>query len=386
MTAFPVIDKISGWSLAPVTPPPLAARVQAVLIAQLVDEITAMPPLTRLSATTETAGIAARATAGGLAGLVGQPLTRFGPGFVTGAPLQLTLTGRGYLPISVTAKIGPEPLYPAAFTPVALGTIALHRTPVSLAARTVSRTRTVRAGTTVTLEGIWPALADLASASPAPPNLVALASPLYADRGSTATIARQNLSLAPPAEAKVLLRPGNAGSMSVRISDRVSLVPGSIIALDPQDPGRAEYLTVTALTDTGATADQPATLALAFPLTRRHVAGAAAIRAIPAVAGPANSLARTARAGDVALFPSVMAGLDNSMNAVVISGGAADEHHIASLVSGSSDALGYVRLPPLHRVAQLRLRAHHPAEPADLLQDVMLPFGVAGQTLDLVFP
>jgi len=45
-----------------------------------------------------------------------------------------------------------------------------------------------------------------------------------------------------------------------------------------------------------------------------------------------------------------------------------------------------VRLPPVHRLAQLRLRVHHPAEPTDLLRDVMLPLGVNALTLDLVFP
>ena len=43
-------------------------------------------------------------------------------------------------------------------------------------------------------------------------------------------------------------------------------------------------------------------------------------------------------------------------------------------------------LPPAHRAAQLRLRVHHPAEPTDLIRDVMLPLGVNALTLDFVFP
>jgi len=364
---------------------------QAVLTLTMLDEITGLPPSPPPAASTTTVGLLARATAGGLAGLVGSPLGRWMPDFVTrvpyvtGAPLQLSLGGAGFLPVALTASIGAEPGYPAAFVPVDLGSIALHRSPVSIAARTVSRTRVVRAGASVTLDGIWPTLADLVNPA-AVPNLISLASPLYAHRDATATVAQQNLTAAPPAEAKLLLRPANVGDRSVRLSDQVALAPGTIVALDPQDPGRAEYLAVTAITDLGAGPSFPAIATLGFPLARPHPAGATAIRMIPAAAGAANLLSLPARNGDVTLFPAAMAGLDATMSAVVIAGGAAAEYHAASLVAGTSDDSGYVRLPPVHRVAQLRLRVHHPAEPTDLLRNVMLPLGVNALTLDLVFP
>ena len=43
-------------------------------------------------------------------------------------------------------------------------------------------------------------------------------------------------------------------------------------------------------------------------------------------------------------------------------------------------------LPPVHRAAQLQLRAHHAAEPTDLIRDVILPLGVSALTIDFVFP
>jgi len=125
---------------------------------------------------------------------------------------------------------------------------------------------------------------------------------------------------------------------------------------------------------------------LAFPLARPHRADAVAIRMIPSVAGAANTLARPAFSGDVTLYPASMNGLDATMTALVVSGGAPDEYHAAGLAAATSDADGYVRLPPLHRVDQLRLRVHHPVEPSDLLRDVMLPFGAAELVLDLSFP
>jgi hypothetical protein len=211
MSAFPVLDVASGWRIAPDVAPPIAARAQVVLIAALVDEITGQPPPTSPQASTTTPGLVARATSGGFAGLVSRPLTRFLPGFVTGTALEFSLTGSGFMPVSIAASLGPEAGYPDAFTPADVGTILLHRTPISLNGRTVSRTRVVRAGAIVTVDGVWPTLADLANPGPAAPNLVALASPLYADRPVTATVAQQNLTQAPAAEAKLTLQPANIG-------------------------------------------------------------------------------------------------------------------------------------------------------------------------------
>ena len=377
-------DVLSGWHLAPDDPPPLGARPQALLTASLLDEITGLPPEKRLQASTSNAGLLARMAAGGLGGLVGQPLAHFSPGFITGATLHLSVRGAGYLPLTITATIGPEPGYPAAFAPVDLGAVALHRTPVRLLGRAVSRTRSARAGAVATLDGIWLTLADLLN-PPTPPDLVCLSSPLYADRAAGATIAQQNLTAAPPAEAKQLLRPGNVGDRAVRLSDQQALAPGDILAFDPQDPGRAEYLAVVAITDAGAGADEPATAELAFPLVRLHHAGAGAIRMIAGAAGAANPLARPAYAGDVTLYPASMSGLDATMTVLVVSGGPPDEYHAAVLAAAIGDADGYLRLPPLHRLAQLRLRVQHPAEPTDLLRDVILPLGAVELVVNLVF-
>ena len=385
MSLLKEFDALSGWWLAPDDAPPIGARTQALLTATLIDEITGLPPDRRLQATTSNTGLSARMAEGGLAGLVGQPLAHFSPGFITGAKLQLSINGAGYLPLALTVAIGSEPDYPATFAPVPLGSVALHRTPISLAGRTVSRTRTVRAGATVTLDGMWLTLADLLNPAAAP-NLVTLASPLYADRGVGATVAQQNLTAAPLTEAKRLLQSGNIGDTAVRLSDQQSLPIGDILALDPQDSVRAEYLAVANIADPGSSPDQPASAVLAFPLARPHRADAVAIRMIPSVAGAANTLARPAFSGDVTLYPASMNGLDATMTALVVSGGAPDEYHAAGLAAATSDADGYVRLPPLHRVDQLRLRVHHPVEPSDLLRDVMLPFGAAELVLDLSFP
>ena len=97
MTAFPVVDSVSGWQLAPDGPFAAAAYPQAVLVLTLLDEVTGLrrdpPPI----ATTETMGLTPRVFTGGLAGLVGRPFSCFAPGFAVGAPLQLSLNGSGVL-------------------------------------------------------------------------------------------------------------------------------------------------------------------------------------------------------------------------------------------------------------------------------------------------
>jgi hypothetical protein len=350
----------------------------------VVDEITGEPPRMTLIPCTDISGLEARAT-GSLAGLVGQPLRRYRPGFVTGAPLDLTLSGPGFLPLTLKQNLGAEPGYPDAFTPVDLGSVALHRSPVTISGRTVSHTGVVRAGAAVNLSGVWLTLADLAN-PPAAPNVATLASPLYADRSTAATIAAQPMTAAPPAQAKTLVRPGNVGDGSAMLSDAVGLAVGAIVALDPQDQGRAEYLAITAITLLGAGPTFPAVVTLAFPLTRPHAPGATAIQMILGAAGAPNALAAAARTGDVTLLPAAMAGLSASTPVVVAGGAAAAEYHVVSPIAGVSDAQGYVTLPPVHRTAQLRLRVHHPAETTDLLRDVMLPLGADALTIDFVFP
>jgi hypothetical protein len=387
MTPYPVIDAISGWSLAPDGPPQGAFYEQAVLTVTLLDEITGLPPAVPIAAVTPTTGLTARASAGGQAGLVGSPVALYAAGFTTGAPLQISFTGAGFLPLSLSASLGGEPGFPETFQPVELSTVALHRQPVQLTGRTVSSAHAVLGGASVTLGGIWMTLADVAAnPAPAAPNLISLGSPLYADRDTTAMVAQCNLTQAPPAEAKTLVRPGNVGDTAVIVSDAVGLAAGTIIGLDPDDPQRGEFLAITAVTQLGSGTGTAASLALPLPLVRPHAAGAKSIRMIAAPVGAANSLSLASRAGDTAVFPATMNGLDSTMSYAVISGGAApQEYHGAAAIQVTSDpVLGFFRLPPVHRVAQLRLNVAHPLQ-TPFVRDVMLPLGADSLFLDLVF-
>jgi hypothetical protein len=382
-----VHDAISGWRLAPDTPPPpVAAYAQEILVMLVLDEITGLPPEAVLTASSTTTGLLARADSDGYAGLAGVPQTRFPATSVVGAALQLTLSGAGYVTRSVTSALPAQPGYPEAFFPANLGTVTLHRAPVSLTGRVVDAASAPLSAAAVTADGIWPTLASMQNAVPAAPNLIALLSPLYADRDATATVAAQALTAA--AAGKTLLLPGNVGDTSLRLSDQIGLAVGSILGLDQADPQRGEYVSVASITQGGLTAAQPATAMLDYPLARPHGAGVAAIPMTLGASGTANALSSAAQSGDVTLFPATMGGLDTSMRAVVISGGgpATAEYHAAGTYLASSDANGHVVLPPLHRIAQLNLRVHHPSQATDLISTVVLPFGAAMLTLDLAFP
>lgn len=388
MTTYPVIDPISGWSLAPDGPPPGAFYEQAVLTVTLQDEITGLPPAEPIQAATSTTGLTARASTGGLAGLVGSPIGLYSAGFIAGAPLQVSFSGDGFLPVSLSASLGAEAGFPATFQPTDLGTVALHRQPLQITGRTASNTHAVLGGATVTLSGIWMTLADVAAnPTPAAANLISLGSPLYADRDTTATVAQQNLTQAPPAEAKTLVAPGNVGDTTVIVSDAVGLAAGTVVGFDPDDMQRGEFIALTSVTQLGSGTGTAASLALPLPLVRSHAPGAKAIRMIASAMGAANTVSVAARAGDSTVFPATMTGLDTTMSHAMISSAAAPtEYHAAASIQTTSDpTTGFIRLPPVHRVAQLRLLVQHPSQATPLQRDVMLPLGVSTLFLDLVF-
>jgi hypothetical protein len=147
------------------------------------------------------------------------------------------------------------------------------------------------------------------------------------------------------------------------------------LAIEPGDPERQEFIPIAAV-DAASSADQPADVTLVHPLHRTHRDGAPVVRAVPAAAGPANALTDPARAGDVTVFLAGLAGLGAATRTVVLAGGAASQS------GGEGDFV----LPPLHRVAQLRLRADHAAEPQPARIDVALDWGASELVRDLVFP
>lgn len=382
MTARTIAGGGVLWRFAPDEPPPLAAeRSQVMLEARLVDEVLAAPPQAPATVRTTVLGAVARAAGGGRVGVVGRPAQAFFAPAIALARMTLSAEAAGFLPLRLEAPVGAQPGYPAAFAAVDLGDVALHRAATRLSGRVASRATGPIAGATVAVSGVWPVLqhplgpAQAATAMPAPAGL-------YADRPAGGTLRRRNLT--PAALVKTLLRPAVAGETRVRLSDRAGIVPGQILALAFDDGARVEFVAIAAI-DTGSSPDQPAEVTLALPLRRPHLAGTAAARAVPGAAGPANAIARSARSGDVTLWTAALAGIGAATTAIEVAGGPAPaEFHASELYRATTGPGGDYALPPIHRVAALRLTVTPPGPPLGE-RIVALDWNAPDQTEDFLF-
>lgn len=361
MTAVAITASGHDWRFLPETPPREADRFQALLLVQLRDEFTGVPPRGAMQVTTAMPGAAPIFSPGGLIGLAGRPAAILAEPWPAPAPrAKLRAIVAGYLPLEIDADLGPQPGMPVTFTPRDLGTIDLHRLPTRVTGRVISRATGPVGGATVQVATIWPTLAGIVGAGQ-DPNALTLWAGLYADRPAGAPLRRQTLTLL--AAPKRLLRSASAGASRIRISDRQNLVIGRPLAIEPGDPERQEFIVVTAV-DTSSSDDQPTEVTLAHPLRRGHSAGVDVARTSLAAAGPANATVSAARAGDVSILTDGLDGITLANTTVEISGGGPlPEYHGFALWRAVSAADGTFRLPPIHRVAHLELTGPAAADP-----------------------
>lgn len=386
MTTRTILAGEASWFFSPEVPPPTVAdRSQAILRLRLVDETTGLPPALPIAAATTLAGATARASQGGLVGVVGQPSVAFYAPAIATAHVDLTVSAAGFLPIMVDQAVGAQPGYPDTFAAIDLGDVMLHRVPSWLSGRMVSRSTGPLSGGTVRVSGVWARMQHPAAAATAPDAMPCYAG-IYADRDTSATVARRNFTLA--AATKALRLPGVAGDVALRLSDSVGIAAGDVVAIEPADPERLEYIGIHSVT-AGSSPDQPATLTLDFPLRRDHPEGAVATRAVPGAGGAANPLALAARRGDVSVWTAALAGIGASTSAIEIAGGGMGlqpEYQPSSRYQATTGLEGDYALPPIHRIAAIELTATHASQPNPLKQTVVLGWGRATVITDFIFP
>ena len=156
MTTRTVLAGETSWYFSPEVPPPTVAdRSQAILRLRLVDETTGLPPVLAVAAATTLPGATARASDGGLVGVVGQPSVAFYAPTIATARVDLTVTAAGFLAITLDEAVGAQPGYPDAFAAIDLGDVMLHRAPTWLSGRMVSRSTGPLSGGTVRVSGVW---------------------------------------------------------------------------------------------------------------------------------------------------------------------------------------------------------------------------------------
>jgi len=379
-------DSSGPWTyrFCPDDPPLASDRLRAVVRWTAVDEITQQGPNVDVRITTEALGLAPRVARDGIMGLVGNPLRLYPDLDINPVSISYTVETPGYLPRERTVQLGPLGTFPADFTPADDGALALHRTPFALRGRAVQLTPGVLIPapiplTTVSITGVWwtfPPADVVASTMLQPANLVSLHPGLHADRllGNSPTVRRRDLAHV-AGQDKTLVLPAARGTTTAKVSDRVGVVAGTVLAFEPARPDRVEYVTVTAVAG-ASTDDQSATVTLAHRLHLDHEEATAVHVVAPQAPGASRALVRDGVRGDRVAFLAAMGGI--SAGVVEVSGGAAAEYQTASLYSTTTDVNGYYRLPPLSRVASVQLET-----PALLL--VMSPdYGRYENLVDLV--
>jgi hypothetical protein len=161
----------AAWRFCPDTTPPVAARVQCVARARIVDDLALGTPLTPIAVTSGRPEFAGRSGPDGLVGAVGQPFPDLSAAQVAGTGITLALTSPGYAPLALTGTLGAQPLYPDSFVPLDFGTWRLERVAVQLGGqvtRVVGGASVPVAGATVAITAATPA-PGLPGAQPAPP-------------------------------------------------------------------------------------------------------------------------------------------------------------------------------------------------------------------------
>jgi hypothetical protein len=263
-----------------------------------------------------------------------------------------------------------DPVVADAWFPIDLGVVGLRRPPVVLRGRTVRRdpaTNSVApvANATVALIDFWTALGDLRAQLPGAMNdpnpatrafMVSLTPGLVAPRDvGPGVIARQVLT---PAinDDRFLATAVAAGTSTFPISNRQGILAGSLLRLDVDQPVGSETVEVASVTGFGPP-DQAGDVSITLPLRASHRAGARVVPLTAAPPQPAVALRRSAQPGDRTLFVASLSSLPDGADGLLTGGAAAGERQHIYRIETTSDAGGYFALPPVHRVAALRLRA-----------------------------
>ena len=343
---------------SPDDPPPLAHRWQALVKLCMVDEMTSAVIPGDLNIQVDDQEMIPVISSDGFGGLVGIPIRSFPKLGTQDYFIDLVISARGYVSRPLTVKIDQDLNFPASFTPAdhsipPLGPVELQREPIVISGRTV---RFV-AGASAPVSGAAVTITEIQrtpDGAATPPNLLAISPPFYEDRAATTQFVRRR-DVTVVGSSKTLLDDVLEGENPVRLSDRLGLTVGDLIQIDASDPELAEVIAIAGL-DAAIPADQPAPITLDYPVSRRHGRGALVSQLNPLAPGGQQQITVAANSGDTCVFLDGLAGLAGASEVEVV-GPPKSEYHQVSSFSVVSDASGYFRLPPLTRVAQLKIHA-----------------------------
>ncbi len=328
-----------------------AVAAAAIVVVHVTDEITGHAP-TDLRLTSSRRDMRPRMSDDGVIGLVGEPARIFSAGPLV--DVEVTVRAAGYVPWIETVTIDASNL-------PAERDVGLHRRGARAVGRVVERSGpsyTPLAGAVVTLDGYWMvAPTDDPPPPPHAPLVLGLAAPAYAGRSAGDALLRCDMAL-DLAQPKTLLVPAPRGADRIVVSDQLGLGSG-IVAIQHGHPDLVEYVSIASVHGY-STPDQPATVFLAHSLAHAHRRGADVAPATPLPSVTVNTLARELIAGDACVFLTGFSP-DLAGAAVVQIGSAHPEFQVVRRYQATADADGTYRLPPISRVARVRLDIAHAA-------------------------
>jgi len=346
-------------------PVPVGRRAWTLIRARLVDETTGLAPPVGVTIEADEPNLTPRVALGGLVGFAGYPEEAFPQLNTSNYIVHMTLRAPGFLEDTRQVTVPLNPLFPATFVPVDLGLIPLRREPVTVRGR-VTRPAPLGpvpvGGATVIVTGIW--RMPPPAAAPPPPaaaNLVFLQPGAVLPRSAaTGNVHRRDLTAA--GSDKMLMEEAVEGASTVRISDRVGTLAGDILALDPEDAGRSDFVTVAGID--GGALNEAATITLSVPLARRHRRDSLVQLMNAALVGPNNLLTDDIAPGDTTVLLASTTGLTGATHVEIADGVAADELQSVQLYEAVTAADGFYQLPPINRMAQIQITANDGVNPA----------------------
>jgi hypothetical protein len=332
---------------------------QAIVLLQAVDELTGHPVQAPVSVTTSNPALSGGWAESGVAGLVGMPAQAMPALDSQPYVLDVTVTVAGYLPWTGTVNVASQVGFPATFTGIDLGSVAMRRQPVTIEVTALSldaqnRPQTLP-GADIRITQVWRHVADIGGAGVAA-SMIGV--PLGLSQSCPAGAALDSVSLFPAAGPVRRLARGTAPGDVVMDVDRLGgLVAGDLIGLDLGDLDRREYLPLSAVV--GSTdPDSPTSVESATPVRVAHATSATVSRVpAPPAAPPDATLTEPAQSGDTTLFVDTVAQFATVEVLRVSDASISDEYVDAHLYDGVSDPTGFLRMPPISRVAAIKLTA-----------------------------
>lgn len=383
MTPISIRHRVLHYAFAPDDPPSQSNRLHAMVQARMLDETSGTGVRSVWAVESNVADLTPRLVDDGIIGLLGHPARVFRDA-TSPLPLRLDVHATGYLPLTQTLNLDPTGTLPHR-----LGDLAMHRLPLMLQGLVTSVGEPV-VGAGVTLLEIWRTPPDPEAATPGQAaNLVSIRPGLHA--APVAGLLHRRAVTPVTGEDMALARANPPGGLRLYSTDRINLAAGDWIDLEPENAERSEFHRIASIRGSG-----PAILDLAYPLHHAHRPGALLRRVTLGAAGPDHVLADPdAEApengggdpdlgipGDRCVFLETLDGLD-AAGAVEVVAGTHREVQWMQPYSTETDDRGRFRLPPLGRVAQVRLHA----EGGGLTEPIEGRFGLryskAVQTIEL---